>query len=443
MLRPHRLVGVPAVCYSADVLCSMQQPPVADGAVLVDQDRVVAVGAASELRGRAARHHRVDGVLLPGLVDARCRLEAADVTLPDSGPYPTWHEAVTAPLAEWDSARVGRSAQRGVHGLLRAGTTCAGDVVVRGPGVPAASRAGLAGDSFIEIDGVDVRAQDEVLSALEHSLGLPAPGRRIGVALPGTQSVGAGVLQAVSDLVARHDTVLQLVAAASREEAKAVTDGAGPLARDLRVAGHQFEWLDGGSGRSPLAYAGACGALRAGWSVAHATKFRRGESEVLAQRGVAAVVSPRATPVLGRPRLAELAANSVRVALGSEGAPDPPDILAEAGAWLAAARSQGLETWPGHGGAPLPLPEAAVRLATVDGAAAMGWGEFAGALAPGRRADLVGVAVDTDVDDVYESLASGGAGRQVLTVLGGVRRARRADADAEWPEHELREEDTA
>ncbi|MBA2576288.1 MAG: amidohydrolase family protein, partial [Euzebyaceae bacterium] len=77
--------------------------------------------------------------------------------------------------------------------------------------------------------------------------------------------------------------------------------------------------------------------------------------------------------------------------------------------------------------------EQAVRLATVDGARAMGWGNRAGVLEPGRRADLAGVALTATPRSVYRDLLSRGPGRQVLTVVGGVRKARRDDADRPWP----------
>lgn len=436
---------MPTTCYSADVLCSMAGPPLDDGGVLVEHDRIVEVGEGAALRRAADRHHRIDGVLLPGLVDARTRLECTDVAIPEAGPYPRWREAVIGAIAEWDDARLARSAQRGVHAHLRGGTTCLGDVVLRGPGVPAASRAGLAGDSWVEVDGVDVGAQDAVLGALERTLGLPAPGRRVGITLPGTQAVGAGVLQGLTALAARAETTMQTVVAASREEAKAVTEGAGPLAREALVAGLDFEWLDGGSGLSPMAYADRCGALRPGWSVAHATKFRRGQAAVLTERGVAAVIGPLATPVVGRPRLAELAAARTPLALCTEASPGPPDVLAEAAAWVALARRQGLASWPGPEPAgevaPLGLEEAALRLATADGAAAMGWGDHAGILARGRRADFTAIGVRTTAAGVYEDLIGHGAGRQVMTVLGGVRRARRDDPAAAWPAHESADTD--
>lgn len=86
-------------------------------------------------------------------------------------------------------------------------------------------------------------------------------------------------------------------------------------------------------------------------------------------------------------------------------------------------------------------PERALWGVTVDGAAALGWGDQAGALVPGRRADFVVVAVDATPATAYAQVLARGAGRQVLTVLGGVRVARRGSADSPWPpldRHELR-----
>jgi cytosine/adenosine deaminase-related metal-dependent hydrolase len=80
------------------------------------------------------------------------------------------------------------------------------------------------------------------------------------------------------------------------------------------------------------------------------------------------------------------------------------------------------------------LEEQALRLLTCDGAAAMGWDSHSGVLAPGRRADLVGVDVATTAATAYRDLMTVGVGRQVLTVLAGVRRSRRVDGDSPWPD---------
>jgi 5-methylthioadenosine/S-adenosylhomocysteine deaminase len=123
------------------------------------------------------------------------------------------------------------------------------------------------------------------------------------------------------------------------------------------------------------------------------------------------------------------------LALGTGGASvtGDADLLADAAEWVRVAGRRGLFFWPSSAG-PIPLEQAAIRFATVDGARTLGLGGLSGVLEPGRRADLLGVSIQTSVDTVYDDLIHRGQGRQVLTVLAGLRKSRRADADQPWPE---------
>lgn len=341
----------------------MRIPPIAAGGVLVEADRIVAVGTAAALEARAGRVVTHRGVLLPGLVDASTRVEWADARRGAGSP------------GEWDDERRSRSARRGAHEVVRAGVALACDVVAHGPGVPALSRAGVAGDSLVEVADVTDREADDVLASLEHSLGLRAAGRRVGAAVAAGR-VGPAVLVGVAALTERLGAPLRVEA-----------DGLG------------LEALD------------TAGVLRPGARVAVAAGADHDLLERLAEHGAVLEVAPRMAP-------ARITADAA-VVLGSGGgvAPDP---LADAAAW--AARS-------GVGA------EQAVALVTDEGARVLGLGEDAGVLAPGRRADLVVVDVAAGPDDVYDALLADGPGRQTLTLLAGVRRARRASGDEPWPEH--------
>src|SRR5688500_15474871 len=127
----------------------MSGPPLADGGVLVSDGVIVAVGDTARLAPDAARRHHLDGVLLPGLVNGHTHLELADAAaLAVRGPFDAWIPAVEGTVAAWPDERWGRSAHRGVLQSIRAGSTAVFDTVSRGPAVPAASRAGLAGTSY-------------------------------------------------------------------------------------------------------------------------------------------------------------------------------------------------------------------------------------------------------------------------------------------------------
>jgi len=429
---------VAAVLYSADVVCPMSRPAFGDGGVLVVDGLIAEVGQAATLRPSAGREHRVDGVLLPGLVNAHTHLEHTDAAvLAHNRRHIAWTRALAGLLATWPPERWGRSAHRGVLSSLRAGTTALGDVVTRGPAVPAACRAGLVGDSWVQVAMVDHDSHDAVTEQLSSVLGLPAEGRRVGIAPHSPAAVGAGVLQALADLARRKDVPLHLHCAETQEEITAVRDGHGPLADDARAAGMSFEWLDAAAGTGGVTYLERLGALTDRTTLAHAVVTDATEAALLARRGIAVACCPRADAQLqaGQAPLERFAAAGTPLALGTESpaAVGDLDVLAEGAAWVSLARQRGLDAWP-HRDGQLSLPEAAVRLATMDGAAAMGWGEQSGVLATGRRADLVGVELATSPATVWADLISHGAGRQVLTVRAGVRVARRASCDQPWPE---------
>lgn len=425
------------VLYSADVVCAMTGPPLAHGGVLVDGEVVAAVGEASPLRREADREHRVDGVLLPGLVNAHTHLELSRAALlARPGPFHAWAPAERGITAAWSDDDWQRSAREGVLASLRAGATCVGDVVRRGTGVPAAARAGLWGDSWVEIDLVDTDMQDAVLASLGTTLGLPAGQRRVGVAPSAPWALGSGVVQALGALADDRRAPLQVHAAQSQAEVRAIWHGDGPLADFVRAEGMSFEWLDGGTELGPVRYLAQLGLLRPGTSIVHGVWVDDAEAALLASQGVAVVCCPRSDRLLdgGSLPLERYARAGTPLAIGTESLAAAPDLdpLAEAAAWVELASAQGMVFWTGPAG-PVELEEQAVRLVTVDGASAMGWGTRAGVIAPGRRADLVGVQVPTTPATVYSDLVAKGPGRAVLTVLGGVRRSRRADADMPWP----------
>lgn len=412
-------------------------------------DIVIAVGEAADLAAQADHVHDHGGVLLPGLVNAHAHLEHADARdLARPGPHHLWAGAVRGLTSDWDERRWTRSAHRGVQAVLRSGATTVGDMVQRGPAVPAASRAGLRGDSWVTIAEVDVTESDDVLAALERTLGLPAAGRRVGMAPAATHLVNPGGIQGMVALAERRGAPLHVPAARSQAEMVAIWSGDGPEAQRLRDAGLKLEWFDGGTGLSPVRYLAQLGALTEATTLAHGVFVEDNEAALLAGLGVAVVCTPRSDELLqaGEAPLERYAQAGVRLALGTDSAAACPDldVLAEATAWVALGRQRGLMFWPSPVG-PITLEEAAVRLLTVDGARAMGWAGQSGILEPGRRADFVVLDLDTTVDAVYRDVVEQGSGRQVLTVLGGLRKARRGSADEPWPviDHELGPDDGA
>ncbi|GAA0902457.1 amidohydrolase [Pseudonocardia zijingensis] len=127
------------------------------------------------------------------------------------------------------------------------------------------------------------------------------------------------------------------------------------------------------------------GALGPDLLAVHATWVDDGEIGLLAERGCP--VSHNAASnlkILGTPRIADMLDAGVHIALGTDGAPSNNRMSLLDEMWLAAIVQKGVRRDP------TVLPAAAVlRMATVDGATALGMGHLVGSLETGKRADLV------------------------------------------------------
>ena len=420
----------------------MGQPPLAHGGVLVEQGRVVAIGPAAALRAEATATHHVDGVILPGMVNAHTRVEYADVTqVPAEASVAHWTHHLAQTVGEWDSDQWSRGAHRGVQQLLRGGATAVGDVVNRGPGVPTVGSAGLVGDSWIDVSYVDYEHHDRIIQQVTQTLGLPSHGRRVGIAPHAPWALGTGVLQALAHLAQSQGVGLHTRVAMGTDEVAALQRSRGPLAGLARARGMAFEWLDYRNDLSPVQYLDECEALFAGASVVHGVAVDAHDAALLAARDTTVVLCPRAAATLdlGDAALEHYAEAGTKLALGTDdfAASGDADLLAEAAAWVALARRRGLTSWRDAAGS-RSLEEHALGLLTRGGAHAMGWQDVAGVLEVGRRADLVGVAVAATPESVWSDLIRSGPGRMVLTVVAGVRKARRA-AGSQWPEIDRQE----
>lgn len=151
--------------------------------------------------------------------------------------------------------------------------------------------------------------------------------------------------------------------------------------------------------------------------LAHGVQMRDDEADLLAKDGTSIVHCPSANLKLGSgiARIDELDRRGVRLALGADGAPcnnnlDPWMELRHA-ALLAKVRTSTTA---------LPARRA-FRLATIDGARALGLGDVVGSLEVGKRADVVVVRTDgphvEPGGDVYSRLVYACTSRDVQHVL--------------------------
>ncbi|MFJ9569114.1 imidazolonepropionase-like domain-containing protein [Streptomyces bacillaris] len=162
--------------HAAPLVLPVGAAAVADGAVVVDGDRIAAIGPYEEVAAAypAARVRRWPGLLTPGLRQDRARALLTRCYHPDPreadelGELPLWGEEFERIAATMDTARRAGSVRRGLQRMLRHGTThVVGPFGAEEPALRTAlARSGLTA--------------------------VPAPGRAPDLSVPGDDQVPSG-----------------------------------------------------------------------------------------------------------------------------------------------------------------------------------------------------------------------------------------------------------
>ena len=363
-------------------------------ALAVDQGRVKALLPRTEAEARFAPdalHERPDHVLMPGLVNAHCH---AGMSLfrgyADDLPLNRWlTERIWPAEAKWVNPEMVRDGTRlAIAEMLKSGTTCFSDMyyfpdVVAETALEAGMRAAV-GMIAIEFPTVWASGPDEYISkglaVRDRFKGNPLISTTFAPHAPYTTSDAtlARIRQLADELEVPIHTHLHETAA---EVAEAVT----------------------ATGQRPLARLDALGLLTPSLIGVHATQLLQTEIEALARAGASIVHCPRSNLKLasGVCPVAALLAAGVNVALGTDGAAsnNRMDLWAE----LDAAALLG--KWAAADATAVPAG-AALRMATINGARALGLDHEIGSLSAGKSADVICVAMtDLALQPVLDPLS--------------------------------------
>jgi cytosine/adenosine deaminase-related metal-dependent hydrolase len=409
--------------HAAPLVLPMTSAPIPDGAIVVDNDSIVAVGTRAELLAAhpEARVRDWPGILTPGLVNSHAHTQYYDFgDLASSGlPFPEWLHQMVARRATFTDVMWQESTRRGLHAYLKTGTTAVADIVTEPVVLSAIARSGIRGVAYIEAVFADdaswaVGKRADFLAAVD---GAGAPVRGVSPHTPFT--ISTGVYEDCVAIAHERGKRLHPHIAETTQESEYVLSGTGPFADNAKQFGLDFsDILDHGTGLTPVEWADARGALGADCHIAHGVHVSESDRALLRERGTAVALCVRSNRILaaGVPPVAAYLQEGSPIGIGTDSAASSPslDLLDEARALRAVARDQGYTADD--------LDRRIVEAATLGGAAALGLDEGperVGRLEPGVRADFAVFSVsDGDADeDPYRRLIDHGT--CVATVLGG------------------------
>jgi cytosine/adenosine deaminase-related metal-dependent hydrolase len=389
----------------ARVVLPVSQPPIRDGAVLISGRRILAVGRWRDLSAnrRSQTVDLGDAVLMPGLVNAHCHLDYTDMAgqFPPPKVFADWLKQITEAKAGWEYADYAASWQHGARMLVRTGTTSVADIEAVPELLPQAwAGTPLRVFSFLEMIGIrgQRRPQAIVQEVVDRIAGLQGFRGRPGLSPHAPYSTLPELLQLSAQTARQRKWRLTTHVAESAIEFEMFARGRGEMFDWLQRSGRDMS--DCGLG-SPVQHLERCGALSERLLAAHANYLGKGDAALLAKRQVNVVHCPRCHFYFRHDPfpLRRLARAGVNVCLGT-------DSLAS----VYKARRQTVELSLFEEMRALARNEPSlparsiVRMATLNGARALGMGGEIGELSVGALADLVALPFAGRIADVYDGV---------------------------------------
>jgi 5-methylthioadenosine/S-adenosylhomocysteine deaminase len=383
------------------------------GAVAIVEGRIAAVGAAERLLADFPTARRIevgDAIVMPGLINAHTHVPmvlfrglADDLELMEwleEHIFPAEAEHVDEEFVRWGT-------RLACLELLRGGTTTFVDMYYFEDVVATeAERCGIraiVGQTLIDFPAPDNETWDEAVAYARRFVARWRDHERItpAVAPHAPYSVSAEHLIAAHELAAELDV---------------------PLLIHLAESMHEIEAIEAQTGKTSIAYLEELGLLDSRLLAAHVIWPTADEIELLAARGVGVAHCPQsnmkiAAGVAPVPAMLEA---GVALGLGTDGAASNNDLDLW-GEIDSAAKLHKVVS----GDPTVVNAREALRMATIEGARALGMEDEIGSLEVGKRADLIVVGTagfhQTPHYDPYSMLTYSTHASDVETVIVGGR----------------------
>jgi len=402
--------------YTASWVLPFEGPPIADGAVLLDDTgRIVAVGpedAVPAPPGIDVVRLPPSWLLLPGLINTHTHLELTgfDGAAPDAE-FPDWIREIIALKAGRSPADFLAAARQGIRDGWSQGITTVADTGDSGAVIAALAELGGSGICYHEVFGPhpeQAEVQFRSWVGRMEQLGGYARGRvRLGASPHAPYSVSGPLYRLVAGHAARHHLPLAVHLAESEAESLLLERGEGGFAKAWRGRGIP---LPDAGGRTPVQWLDHHAVLTPATLCIHMVRAGAADLDLMARRGAAVAHCPRSNRRHGHgpAPLAAMLARGLRVGAGTDSVASvsPLDLLAEV---RLARELGGLSA------------QDALGLVTRSAARALGLEAEIGSLAPGKWGDLVACDLGGPVDAarLADTLLSRGSSAVRLTVVGG------------------------
>lgn len=367
----------------ARYILPVEGPVVEEGAVVIEGERISAVGRARDVSGESVTDYG-DAVICPGFVNAHTHLELSMlIGLVPTGPdFIDWLRRLTVirPAALATREQACEAMRAGVARTLESGVTMVGDIT----GAPQWTRevlsaSPLSGVSFGEVIAIGPR-RHLLAERLEAAMApdFETERLRIGISPHAPYSVEPDAMRACAERAQTTGARLCIHLAESADEEPFTRKGSGPFVEYLQGL-DAWDASVPVSGCGPVELAERTGLLGPRTVIAHANYVTDADISRIAASGASVAYCPRTHHAFEHPphRFQDMLAAGINVCVGTDSLASNPSLST-----LDELRSLG-KHYPD-----LPADEI-LTMGTLRGARALGFEGVAGSITPGKKADLV------------------------------------------------------
>jgi cytosine/adenosine deaminase-related metal-dependent hydrolase len=402
---PEESPESPQVLLRARIVVPISSPPIKDGAVRIAGNRISEVG-----RWRDLSSESVDDVvdlgevlLLPGLVNAHCHLDYTSMAgmFPPPRAFTDWIKSITSTKAEWSYSDFAESWLSGAKMLVRTGTTTVGDIETLPELLPEVWEATpLRVLSFLEMTGVKSRRKPQAVlqEAIDRIDVLSSPRCSAGLSPHAPYSTVPELLRLAAQSASDRGWRVCTHVAESALEFEMFSRGRGEMFDWLRRS--QRDMSDCGRG-SPVQHMERNGALGPNLLAVHANYLGKGDAALIARRKTSVAHCPQSHDYFQHDPfpLRQLTEARVNICLGTDSLAsvykgrgktvelnlfDAMRALEASHPWLSSAKI--------------------VRMATVNGARALGLQGRVGQVSPNAFADLIAIPFTGKIAQTYDAI---------------------------------------
>ncbi len=388
--------------YHAEWVLPVTAPAIHHGTVTVANGRITHVGPrASAPAGPGEDVELGAAVLMPGLVNAHTHLELTVMRgfLEDLDFHAWIRQLTTARREALSPAALLDSARLGLDEGLAAGITTYADTCESGVVFDALLERGVRGIMYQEVFGPAPATSDDALTELKLRIE-PLRARqtdlvRLGISPHAPYTVSDRLFAAAARYAIQARLPIAVHIAESEAEQRLVAEGRGEFADALIKRGIRVERR----ARTPIQLLRGLRVLDAQPLLIHCVRADATDVHAIAASGSTVAHCPASNAKLGHgvAPLTDFLDAGIPVGLGSDSvaANNRMNILGEA--WLAALQQGARVRRPGA-----VTAARALRLATIDGARALGLDGEVGSLESGKAADLAAFPLDERLNPVHD-----------------------------------------